>query len=73
MPFGWHDYWETFMRLASFLTTALTLDKIRALASAHAQLRDSLREAHEENAVLRRRLAPAEPGSENAGGPPPDA
>jgi hypothetical protein len=29
-------YRETFMRLASFLTTALTLDRIRGLASAHA-------------------------------------
>ncbi len=61
------------MRLASFLTTALTLDKIRALASAHAQLRDSLREAHEENADQRRKLEQVEPGSEDVGGPPPDA
>jgi low affinity Fe/Cu permease len=66
-------YWETFMRLVSFLTTALTLNKIRELASAHVQLRDSLREAHEENVDLRRKLEQAALGRENASGRPPDA
>jgi low affinity Fe/Cu permease len=66
-------YWETFMRLVSFLTTALTLNKIRELASAHIQLRDSLREAHDANADLRRKLEQASLGLENAGGRPPDA
>jgi len=66
-------YWETFMRLVSFLTTALTLNKIRELASAHIQLRDSLREAHDENADLRRKLEQAALGLENAGGRPPNA
>jgi hypothetical protein len=66
-------YWETFMRLVSFLTTALTLNKIRMLASAHVQLRNSLREAHEENADLRRKLEQAAPGREIGGGRPPDA
>jgi len=66
-------YWETFMRLVPFLTTALTLNKIRVLASAHVQLRDSLREAHDENADLRRKLEQAALGPENVGGRPPDA
>jgi len=66
-------YWETFMRLASFLTTALTLSKIREFASTHLQLRDALREVHEENADLRRKLEQGPPGRENAGGRPPDA
>ncbi len=66
-------YWETFMRLVSFLTTALTLSKIRELASAHVKLREFLREAHEVNADLKRKLEQAAPGRENPGGRPPDA
>jgi len=65
-------YWETFIRLVSFLTTALTLNKIRELATAHARLRDSLREAQAENADLRRKLEQAMPGRETAGDRPPD-
>ena len=56
---GFFLYWETFMRLVSFLTTALTLHKIRELVSARVQLRDSLREAHEEIADLRQKLVDA--------------
>jgi hypothetical protein len=66
-------YWETFMRLVSFLTTALTLPRIRGLALAQVQLRDSLRKADEENAELRRQLERAAPEGENAGGRAPDA
>ena len=49
-------YWETFMRLASFVTTALTLSKIRETVDAKQQLQSELRRAQEETAALKRRL-----------------
>jgi hypothetical protein len=61
-------YWETFMRLASFLTTALTLRKIKALSSSHRRLQESLNNAHAENTRLRQRLEEPGPKPRNAGG-----
>lgn len=55
------------MRLVSFLTTALTLDRIRVLASSESRLRDLLRTANEEIAHLRRDLGQYEGSVENSG------
>jgi hypothetical protein len=41
-------YWETFMRLASFLTTSLTLSRIRGLVLNEEKLMADLVAAHEE-------------------------
>jgi K+-sensing histidine kinase KdpD len=49
-------YWETFMRLASFITTAVTLSKVRETVHARRQLQAALQRAQEENAELRHRL-----------------
>jgi hypothetical protein len=49
-------YWETFMRLVSFVTTALTLDRIKGLVLSEHHLRLSLREAQDQIAHLRRGL-----------------
>ena len=49
-------YWETFMRLVSFVTTALTLTKIRETVNARQQLQAELDRAREENAALKRQL-----------------
>jgi hypothetical protein len=49
-------YWETFMRLVSFLTTGLTLSRIRELGQGRLELEAALRDAAAENARLRRRL-----------------
>jgi hypothetical protein len=48
-------YWETVMRLVSYLTTALTLARIRADNVERAQLKAELEEARAE---LRRRDSP---------------
>jgi K+-sensing histidine kinase KdpD len=50
-------YWETFMRLASFVTTAVTLAKIREVVDERRQLQEALRRSREENAEMKRRLA----------------
>jgi K+-sensing histidine kinase KdpD len=54
-------YWETIMRFASFITTALTLSKIRETVHEVRALHDALDRAKEENAELRRRLAEGDP------------
>ncbi len=46
-------YWETFMRLASFLTTSLTLSKIRAMVLKEENLILELLETKEELNQLR--------------------
>jgi K+-sensing histidine kinase KdpD len=51
-------YWETFMRLASFITTALTLSKIRETVDARQRLQAELERAQEENAALKQQLGP---------------
>jgi K+-sensing histidine kinase KdpD len=59
-------YWETFMRLVSFLTTALTLSQIKVLASSESRLHDLLRIANEEIANLRRDLGQHEASVDNS-------
>ena len=44
-------YWETFMRLVSFLTTAITLSRIRALVGAELRLKQAVR--HQNHAQQR--------------------
>ncbi|HYR02033.1 MAG TPA: hypothetical protein VES58_01720 [Syntrophobacteria bacterium] len=46
-------YWEMFMRLVSFLTTALTIARIRQMLVREVQLNDELQTALEELARLR--------------------
>ena len=46
-------YWETFMRLASFITTALTLAKIRESLATERRLNEELCRVLEENNRLR--------------------
>jgi hypothetical protein len=46
-------YWETFMRLVSFLTTALTLSRIRAGLANERRLNAELCRALEENERMR--------------------
>ena len=50
---GFFLYWETFMRLASFLTTALTLAKIRESMATERRLNDELCRVLEENHRMR--------------------
>jgi len=50
---GYFLYWETFMRLASFLTTALTLAKIRESAAKERRLNEELCRVLEENRRMR--------------------
>jgi len=47
-------YWETFMRLASFLTTSLTLSRIRELVLNEERLAAELLAARDELSQLRR-------------------
>jgi hypothetical protein len=49
-------YWETFMRLLSFLTTALTLTQIRETVDNVQRLRVERDRALEENRELRRQM-----------------
>lgn len=49
-------YWETFARLISFLTTALTLSKIRETIGNEKRVREDLDRALEENRELKRLL-----------------
>ena len=53
-------YWETFMRLISFLTTALTVSRIRQLVNSERQLNADLVRALDEVGKLRE-LLPACP------------
>jgi len=46
-------YWETFMRLASFITTALTLARIRESMTTERRLNEELCRVHSENHRLR--------------------
>ena len=57
-------YWETFARYISFLTTALTLSKIREMADNEQRVREELDRALEENRELKRLLQ----GSVGSGG-----
>jgi hypothetical protein len=59
-------YWETFMRLLSFATTALTLARIQRERQARRRLEEALSAALEENLALRARLEP------EGGGPTPE-
>jgi hypothetical protein len=49
-------YWETFIHLASFVTTAVTIAKIREVTDARRQLQAELDRARNENAALKQRL-----------------
>ena len=49
-------YWETFVRLISFLTTALTLTKVRETVDEGRRVREELDRALEENRELKRRV-----------------
>jgi hypothetical protein len=53
-------YWETFMRLVSFLTTAYTIARIRELGRGRSELETALRDSTAENAVLRHRISEIE-------------
>ena len=57
-------YWETFARYISFLTTALTLSKIREMADNGQRVREELDRTLEENRKLKRLLQ----GSVGSGG-----
>jgi hypothetical protein len=54
---AWFLYWESFMRLASFLTTALTLGQIRAMVGRERRLRRELAEAREQVRELEATIA----------------
>jgi len=58
---GYFLYWETFMRLASFLTTALTLAKIRENNANERRLNVELCRVLAENHRLRRALGDQAP------------
>jgi len=49
-------YWETFARYVSFLTTALTLSKIREMMDDGQRVKEELDRALEENRELKRLL-----------------
>ena len=49
-------YWETFMRLVSFLTTALTLTQIHETIDNGRRVREELGRALKENRELKRQL-----------------
>ena len=55
-PRPYFVYWETFARYISFLTTALTLSKIRETVHDGQRIRKELDRALEENRELKRRL-----------------
>jgi K+-sensing histidine kinase KdpD len=55
-PRPYFAYWETFARYISFLTTALTLSKIRETVHDGQRIRKELDRALEENRELKRRL-----------------
>lgn len=56
-------YWEMFMRLISFLTTALTIAKIRQMLINEIQLNYRLEEALHELGKLRENVQGKEPSS----------
>jgi hypothetical protein len=66
-------YWESFARLISFLTTALTISKIRETVHHGKRLREELARAHEENRELKRVLQGGEAGGGMREGRPPVA
>ena len=55
-PQPYFIYWETFARLISFLTTALTVSKIRETIDYGQRVREDLDRALEENRELKRQL-----------------
>jgi hypothetical protein len=55
-PKPYFAYWETFARLVSFITTALTLSKIRETVHDVQRLEEELSRAQEETRELKRRL-----------------
>jgi K+-sensing histidine kinase KdpD len=61
---GYFIYWETFMRLASFLTTALTIAKIRESMTNERRLNAELRRLLEENRRMRCALGERAPGDQ---------
>lgn len=50
-------YWEMFMRLISFLTTALTIARIRQMLINEIRLNEALQQAFEELSALRGQVA----------------
>jgi len=60
---GYFLYWETFMRLASFLTTALTLAKIRESLASERRLNEELCRVRAENHRMRRALGDQAPAA----------
>jgi K+-sensing histidine kinase KdpD len=49
-------YWETFMRFVSFITTSLTLSRIRQIGMEQIRLEESLSIVLEENELLRSQI-----------------
>ncbi len=49
-------YWETFMRLASFVTTAFTVSRIQSFLQSERKLNERLKLALDQNAKMRRFL-----------------
>jgi hypothetical protein len=62
-------WWETAMRLASFVTTALTLSRIQQLLGSERALRGALAAAEAENARLRADAGAGGPASAATGEP----
>jgi K+-sensing histidine kinase KdpD len=60
-------YWETFARYLSFLTTALTLTKIRETVENGRRMREELDRALQENRELKRLLNGGVEGGMNGG------
>jgi hypothetical protein len=63
-PHAYFIYWEVFMRYLSFLTTALTLSKIRTMLRNEERLNGDLRVALEEIRELKKCLPSGESGGE---------
>lgn len=65
-------YWEMFMRLISFLTTALTIAKIRQMLINEAELNQRLEEALHELGKLREAVQGKTPATRFGQGETPD-
>ena len=66
-------YWETFARYVSFLTTALTLSKIRETIDSGQRMREDLDRALEENRELKRQMQGDDGNGGTQEGHPPGA
>ena len=66
-------YWETFARYVSFLTTALTLSKIRETIDSGQRMREDLDRVLEENRELKRQMQGGVGNGRTQEGHPPGA